>query len=120
MNQDKEDLTNYIKNLNLDKEIEEFLVNHVEESAMDEALLNRVASVLELVGESAMIEADFLEETAGILDEYRGTLEDLEDNEKEETEKILNEFLEKVEAAVNENKLDAPQENSPTTPQINP
>ena len=124
MEQDKQDLISYIEKLRLDHKIKTFLIQHVKESIMDEALLNRVASVLELIGEELTIVGEVLEKEVETLDEHRSLLDTLDTKDKEESEKILQEFLDKVRLTLdtaktersNSEKIPVLDNNPPSSP----
>lgn len=113
----KLELINYIKELRLDKRIENFLENHIYESEMNQDLLNRVASVVELCADEDKMKAKLYETEASILEEYKNSMEGIDSMRQEEVEKLLKEFMTKVENSLNE--ASRPSENtnqsSPTT-----
>jgi len=99
---DKTALVNYLKTLQLDGRAKAFLIDHVEKSNLDQALLDRVADVVELIADRSDIEGDLYAGLATGLEELKGKGEMAQDKYQAESDRIFEEFLTKAESAMSQ------------------
>jgi predicted phage tail protein len=107
---DKPALIQYIKDLKLGEEVTKFLVAHIEESELNQDLLERIAQALEMMAEAAEIYAETWEKELNVLEDYAKELTDIGAQEEEESRQLLSGFLDTVETIVKEakNSVSAP------------
>lgn len=85
----------------MDAALESALIRYVEESELNQALLDKVAGYLEVLADETDIEKEIWSKTETALENYRQTLEDADKKDQEASDQLLKEFVAKSEALVN-------------------
>lgn len=99
---DKTSLIEYIKEIGLDKKLEDFLVGHIEESEMNQELLDRVADVIELRADQLKFEGEMYADVADKTEDLKNNGEMLDEEYKAKSNELFDEFMTKIQAVADE------------------
>lgn len=94
---DKTALINYIKDLQLDRRLENFLVDHIEESEMDQDLLDRVAEMIDIRAEQYKLKGEMFDRLAEEAEELQARTEESEAKFTDQADDLMDKFLAEVE-----------------------
>ncbi len=103
-------LIKYIESLSLGEKLTKFLVSHIQESDMNQELLDRVASVIDLVADMSFLQEELWQGELDALEQYADSLDNLDQSEKQESSEILENFLNKIEKLINDAKTTQPSQ----------